>query len=463
MSGGLGISQRLTLGRKQGAAWAAAVLLTGSAFSATQIEPGIMGSKDITTNAGRIYLSAASAGNNTGGTLWCGWIKGTGATLVANSGLSAGALVVSVDGGAYANAADVSFTYTLFSGLADAEHFVVIKIGASHGFDVYLNRTGNILNVTGSGTYVMMPRDWVYPGVTDALGVAAGMTRANETNYAPARSKRSIYTNLSNVGSARIRGNFQKLIIASNGNSGFAEVWVSVDGAAPTKYALPLTPGVGGYCYELTGLSGVHTYAVWTNLSGIIFSAAGDGAHVDIGSKRQIHQFGDSITTGNTGNVQGEVDIFRIAAAMGYAALTAGVNGQTIEQLDTALDTYLAALTVTSDDVAILASGRNNYGAWVEATDTAYSSLITKLVNKGYGKIICRGLLPDANRTLTYAAENGYIQALVTAAANVNVVFLAGSGCPAFGSGDNVHPNASGYATIAAYFDPLYRTILGLT
>lgn len=450
--------------------WAPSLKLLGAGHTATEIEPGIIGSKNITSNANRIYMAAASAGNNTGGTLWCGWINGTAATLVANASVAAGAIVVSVDGGAFANASVAGITYTLFTGLSDTEHYVVIRIGAAFGNDnVYWNRlAGDILTITGSDPYIIMPDDWVWPGVTDALSVAAGMTKANETNYLPARSKRNIYStpsDVSNVGAARIRGNFTKLVVASNGKSGFSDVYVSVDGGAPTKYTLPLTPGVGGYAHQITGLSGTHTYTVWTNLDGIIFSAAGDGPHVDVGSKAQIHQFGDSITNGGSAvpTVLGEIDVLRVAAAMGYAGMTAGIGGQTVEALDTALVTYLAALTVTADDVAIVAAGRNNAGAsWTGATDTAYASVISKLVAKGYGKIICRGILPDANRASTYPTENGYIEDAVTAAANADVVFCDVSTCPAFGSGDNVHPNAAGYATIAAYVEPLYRTILGL-
>lgn len=461
MSGGLGISQRLTLGRKQSAAWAAAVLLTGSAFSATQIAPGLVGSYDTVRNASRIYLATQTA-TDSGGCLWCGWIKGTGATLVAPSSASAGGLVVSIDGGAYANAADSSFTYTLFTGLEDVEHYVVIKTGASS--DIYLNKAGgNILNITGASPYVVLPRDWVYPGVADALGVAAGMTKANVANHTPARTKRGIYSTVSNISAARIRGNFQRLVVASNGASGFTDIWLSIDGAAPTKHTLSITPGIGGYAHQITGLSGLHTYTAWTNLTGCVFSIAGDGAHVDIGSKRQIHQFGDSTSTGSTGNHQGEVEIFRIGASCGYAALTAAINGQTVEGLDAALDTYLAALTVTAADVAVLAVGRNNLGgSWLASTDTALASCITKLINKGYGKIICRGVLPTGTRSSLYPTESGKIQTAVTAAADAKVVFCDISGTPAHDTVDGVHPNAAGYATIAAHLEPLYRTILGL-
>ena len=52
----------------------------------------------------------------------------------------------------------------------------------------------------------------------------------------------------------------------------------------------------------------------------------------------------------------------------------------------------------------------------------------------------------------------------VSAAADAKVVFCDVSSCPTFTTqaSDNTHPDATGYATIAAFVEPLYRTILGL-
>lgn len=443
------------------AGWTPAVKLLGTAFSAAQIAPGFIGSYDLLRNADRNYLATNTA-TDSGGCLWSGWVKGTGATLAARASGSPNTLFVSVDGGAYVVAADSSFVHTLFSGLSDAEHYVCIRSGSTS--DIYLDETaGNIFNITGgANTYLRMPRDWVYPGVPSSLSVAAGMTKANVANHTPTRTKRGIYSTVSNISAARVRGNFRSLIVASNGTNGFSEVWLSTDGAAPVKYTLPLTPGVGGHAYEITGLSGLHTYTAWTNVVGCVFSVAGDAAHVDIGSKRQIHQFGDSLTNGNT--VPGEVEILRMGASMGYAPLTAGISGQNIQELDAAMDTYLAALTVTSDDVAVMAVGRNNIGgAWMAATDTALASCITKLLTKGYGKIICRGVLPTANHSTTYPTESGKIQTAVTNAANAAVVFCDVSACPTFTTVDGTHMDAAGYATVAAFLEPLYRALLGLS
>lgn len=453
----------------QRAPWVPAAFVRGAAITAVQMEPGLMGSKNTALNANRIYLAAATGGDNTGGSLWCGFIKGTAATLLANSSSSAGAIVVSVDGGAYANAADSSFTYTLFTGLPDVEHYVVIKIGAAFGQDnVYLNKLGSptILNITGSNPYLRMATDWVHTGVTNALSVASGMTVANVANYTPNRSKRGVYTGVSNIGSARIRGDFRTIFVASNGPAGLSSVYISKDGGTPVKHTLPLTPGTGGYIHAIKGLSGLHTYNVWTNVSGIIFGAAGDSPHVDIGAKRQMHQFGDSTTNGSTGGNEGESEVLRTAAALGFAGTTIGVHGQAIDGptgLDVALDTYLPALTVTSDDVAVLAVGRNNLSTnWTGATDTALASCISKLVAKGYGKIICRSVLPTGTRSSLYPTESGKIQTAVTNAANPNVVFCDISGLPVHSTVDGTHPDAAGYGVIVAYTIPLYRTILGL-
>lgn len=462
--------------RRQGAsgpAWAPSVTLTGAAFTAAQLEPGIPGGKNPITNANRIYMAASNGSSLPGGTFWVGRIKATEAKLVVDSSSPPNAIWVSIDNGAFSVASNVGTLYTLFTGLSDAEHTICLRTGTAHGIDnIYFNKAGgNIMTLQGTDTYVTMPAsaDWVYPGVTNALGVAAGMTVANTANYTPNRSMTGIYAGVSNVGAAKIRGPFKRIWVGRNSTGEvFTKIYVSKNGAAPTTVAIT-DPGTGGLCVEVGGLDGsVATYYVWTNKpkTGGLFCVAGDAAHVDCGTKYQMHQFGDSITYGGGGApVPGEVDVLRVAAAMGYVGLTAGIAGHTIAQLETALTSYLAALTVTANDVAIVTIGRNNTGgAFDGAETTSYTNIINALVTKGYGKIICRGILPSGNHSTEWTAENGSIASIVTGIGNANVVFCDVSGLGTYGTqaSDNVHPDTSGYATIAAYLEPLYRTILGL-
>lgn len=478
MSGGLGISSRLALGRRGSAAapWVASVLLTGAAFTAAQLEPGVPGGKNPISNANRIYLAASNGSSLPGGSFWVGIIKATEAKLIVdnNSATYPNAVLVSIDNGAFVAAANTGHEYTLFTGLADTEHQVCIRTGTAWGIDnLYLNKAGgNIMNLLGTDTYVRMPNsgDWVYPGVTNSLAVCAGMTEANTANYTPSRTKTGAgYTGSSDNGTAKIRGQFKGIWVGHNGNNEkFTKVWISVDGAAPTATTIT-DPGTGGQCVYVGGLddTAVHTYYCWTDKpkSTGMMCVAGDGPHVDCGSKAMIFQPGDSITYGGGPvPVPGAVDLHRIAAALGFVSLTAGIPGHTVEQIDTEVAAYLPDLTVTSSDVAILAAGRNNTGAlWTGATTTAYQSLISQLVAKGFGKVICKGLLPAGDRSTLWPTENATIAGIVAGVGNPNVVFLDVSGCPAYSTqGDNVHPDTAGYATVGDYEFSLVQAILGL-
>lgn len=467
-------------GRVAATPWTPSVHLDGTTFSATQILPGLAGAYDKTTNVNRYYLAASSGGSLPGGSLWSGVIKGTGATLAINrvGGGFTNAVWVSIDGGAFTNIAESpgggnpKGYFPLFSGLADTEHYVVVRFGTAYGTDVlfFALADSNSLVLAGTSTYVEMCNQWVYAGVSNALARCDGMTVASQANFTPARSKQNIYatpTLTSNISSARIRGPFKSIQVASTGADGFTAVYVSKNGAAPTKTTIT-DPGTGGTTVRITGLDGaVATYTVWTDHTDCsMFAVSGDADHVDIGTKKSIHQFGDSITYGGgPAAVLGESDILRVAASMGYTAVTAGIPGHTLAQIETALTTYLAALTVTSNDVAIVAAGRNNTGGAFDAAETtSYTNIINALVTKGYGKIICRGILPSGTHSTTWPDENGSISSIVTGIGNANVVFcdVSGLGTYTTQASDGTHPDAAGYATIAAYVEPLYRTILGL-
>lgn len=460
----------------QGAAaetpWEASIHIDGTTITTNQLLPGLAGAYDAATNVNRVYMAATSTTTLAGGSLWSAVINGSAATLKASRGSGAvtNAIFVSVDGAAFtaitASGTNPTFDFPLFSGLSDAEHYVVFRIGGAFGIDqMYLDKTlSDALTITGASPYIEMCNQWVYPSVSNALAVASGMTVAMTANFTPNRSKQNVLVGTSNIGAARIRGKFRSIQVANTG-AGFTKIFVSKNGAAPTTYT---TTDIGANTYRVTGLTEeTATYAVWTNnVDCSVFAVSGDADHVDCGNKYQLHQFGDSITYGGgSAPVLGNVDVLSVAASMGYVPLTAGVGGSTIAQLETAITTYLAALTVTANDVAILAIGRNNTGGAFDAAETtSYTNIINALVTKGYGKIICRGILPSGTHSTTWPDENGSISSIVAGIGNANVVFcdVSGLGTYTTQASDTTHPDAAGYATIAAYVEPLYRTILGL-
>lgn len=465
--------------KKTSPPFAPSIHITGSTFSTAQVLPGLPGGRDDATHPTRTYMAASSTANLVGGSLWSATIRGTGAAItLGNTASPANAVLVSVDGGAFAPAAysgtNPLYTYTLFTGLSDTVHHVVFRIGLAWGTTaVYFDKTlTSALQVTAGKTepYVEICNQWCYAGVPNDLSLVSGMVKNSAANYTPAKTKQSIFPGVSNISSARIRGKFTSLRVAVTGSDGLTAVYVSKNGAAPIKYAVT-DPGVGGTVVMIAGFEPTTaTYTIWCNhLEQAMFAVSGDGDHVDIGAKQSLHQFGDSITWGgSSAPVFGEVDTLRVAAAMGYAACTAGVGGHSIAQCKTALDTYLPALSVSSADVAVLAIGRNNVSSDTEAflaeEIADYISCIDKLVAKGYGKVICRGVIPRGDLTIMFTQANADIANIVSGYGNAAVVFCGMAGVPAYSTqaNDKTHPDAAGYGVVANYVEARYRTILGV-
>ncbi len=432
-------------------------------YTGAQIQAGFGGSLSTTQVAGRISGSASK-------TAWVGIITGTEAKLTSyqNSGTTAtdGQIVVSVDGGAFTNAVRVGAVFTLFTGLAHGPHTVVWRYGSAFGDTGNVPVSTTALSVTGQPPSLVIPTSaYIQPNAEGSLSVATGRTTANSANFAP----QLLVASVANIASVRLRGAFTRLFVAKNASN----VWISKNGAAPTLYG-PITEAnvpVNGVI--VSGLGGdVATYNVWPGDQGAsgtsgVLAVAGDAALQDIGGKRRLIQFGDSITEGgNIGTtLRGYVEVFQVAAALSFAGGTCAIGGYTIAQLDTLLTTTLPQMTVTSNDVAILAIGRNNVGGAFDAAEIAsYQSCISKLLAAGFGKVLCRGILPSGDRASLWAAENGSISSIVSGLANPNVIFIDTSACPTYTtvSNDKTHPDAAGYVVIGDFVRPLYATALGL-
>ena len=176
-----------------------------------------------------------------------------------------------------------------------------------------------------------------------------------------------------------------------------------------------------------------------------------------------MDQYGDSITFGSgPGATQSDVDTMRVAAALGFTGSTHGISGHTIAMAKTLLDNVLPRKTVTSADVAIIALGENDLPT-IDATDKAnYSDCIDKLLAKGCGKILCRGILPGWDGTAPKTAANAELQSVVTSKANPNVIWVPTSTWLGYGTDDGLHPNSAGYGVLASFAIPAYTAALGL-
>lgn len=428
-------------------------------FTADEFKVGYAGILNTVTNPARIYGAS-------GRTLWVGYITGTEAILTAshNSGTQDAMLEISIDGAAFAVSASRSGTsYTLYTGLTDAKRLVAIRYAAAYGTGGYIASSGNVLTVNGDAPAMEPFAHWVQLRDGDVKSIYSAMTEAAPANFEPPYvSARSTGTNGSNVAAIKIRGAFNELVAVGNTEA----VYVSKNGAAPTKYSRGDAQTSAIYAFRVNGLGGdLATYYVWNagnpSVTLAQFSVSGDVEHVDCVIKRRLDQYGDSITDGQSGGgLRGGVDTMYVAAAMGFIGSTNGVAGLTVPNCQTLIDTAVAARVISADDVAVLAIGRNN-SSDMAAVATEYESCIDKLLAAGYGTVICRGIIPGASTVWT--AANAVIQGIVEAKSDPRIVYVNPDGWTGIEYVDTTHPTPAGYLTLAAYALPAYIDVLGLS
>ena len=428
-------------------------------LTSAQYVLGLTGSTSTTKNAARVYGRAAMS-------IWAGVITGTEAKITANS--DAGTLdqliSVAIDGGEFSHAAHVGSLYTLFTGQPQASRFVEIRYGSAFGNGPYILSTGNVLQVTGQPPSVAPITDWTQLGVDSSTSFSNSPLVANVATYTPQISagKGTYGSAIANI---KLRGAFNNLYVAINGD--LRKVGVSKDGQAPTFYSVATESNKPLRVMKIPCDGTLATYYVWDDGNGRSggghFSVAGDATRQDVGLQRRMDQYGDSITYGTgPGATPADVDTMPAAAALGFVGSTYGIGGYTIAQCIGLLDTILPVKTVTANDVAILTIGRNNIPTITTQDELDYATCIDKLLAKGYGKVICRGVLPLPNGTDGFLTENAALQAVMVAKANPKLVWVPTDTWIGWGSTDSVHPTAAGYVTIKNFAIPAYTTALGL-
>lgn len=429
-------------------------------LTSAQYSIGLAGSISTTKNAARIYGRASLS-------IWSGIITGTEAKITASSG--AGSLpeliAVAIDGGPFVNAPNTGSLYTLFTGLPHASRFVEIRYGAAFGDAPYILSSGNVLQVTGQPPSIAPVTNWANIGADSSTSFSNASLAANLPTYTPQLSAGKGNTYGSAIANIKIKGAFNSLSVLING--GLRKVGVSKNGHAPTFYQVDEESNNPVRVMRIPCDGSLSTYYVWDDGNwrngGGHFAVAGDATRQDVGLQRRMDQYGDSITFGTgPGATPADVETMPVAASLGMVGSTNGIGGYTIAQCISLLDTVLPTKTVTSSDVAILAIGRNNVPTLTAQDEIDYATCINKLLAKGYGKVICRGILPMPNGVTTFPSANASLQAVVAAQANPNVIWVPTDTWTGYGSQDGTHPTATGYLTLAGFAAPAYTTALGL-
>lgn len=428
-------------------------------FTSAQFAAGFSGSISTTKNAARIYAYGAL-------TLWCGWITGTEAKLTSPSdyGDNAGSMQVSVDGSDFITAPNSASVYTLFTGLPHATRFVQVRWVVQMGDAPYIASSGNVLSVTGQPPSLVTASNWVQAGSNSSLGLYSAGVTPNIAGFTPPLQAQSNTTNGSNVGSVKLRGAFTKLVATAH------RIGVSKNGGTPTFYSITPEQDMPPEAIVVPCDGSVSTYNVWdtgnSHEYGGHFAVSGNSTLLDIGVMRKLDQYGDSVTYGaGPGATSVNTETMAVAASLGFVGSTNGVNGQTVTGGKTMIGIVLPLKTVTSNDVAILALGGNSASGGIDSTEQAdYGLCIDQLLAKGYGKVLCRGILPlvDTNANILVAAANATLKSVMDAKANAKLVWIDTSTWTGYETQDGVHPTATGYLTLAGYAAPAYTTALGL-
>lgn len=428
-------------------------------FTSAQFADGFTGPISTTKNAARVYFRVQT-------TLWSGWITGTEAkwTMTSEYGDFDGAVQVAVDGGSFAGAARAGSVHTLFTGLPQASHFVEIRIADGLGDVAYMASSGNVLTVTGVNPALTTLTNKIQVGADSALGLYSGSVIANSATYTPPLQAPAGQTYGSNIGSVKIKGAFTKMVVSFQGAR---KVGVSQNGGDPTFYSLADEANTPCRALVIPCDGSTSTYNVWDSgnvfNTGGIFAVAVDSAFLDIGTRRRIDQYGDSVTFGSGPNATSvDTETMRVAAKLGFVGSTNGISGETVSAGKALLDAVLPGRTVTSNDVAILALGGNNASNGIDSTEQAdYSACIDKLLAKGYGKVLCRGILPvpDPPTQALVPTANASLKAVMDAKADPRLIWIDTSTWTGWETIDGIHPTSNGYATLAGYAYTAYAAL----
>jgi hypothetical protein len=461
-------------------------------FTYADVANGFFGPK---VNYGwNIYLLTLSGWPVSG---WMGTIKGASASIILNG--NGDTICVSVDGqqAVVINPSPNNYLErVIFSGLEDREHSVVIGPGPTSYFFNLDNHGYDLISVSGRSPSITTPSAMIVAGDFQADTVQGGSYESynqggmTQTGTTPATliARDSENGQAGGCSTIRFTTAATKMMVTSD----FYALFVSIDGEPLTRYgsqktdqyfgntdnlnATPFMPYASdGYTtigpffsnysasWVISLPPGTHTYNVWGSGFPASYNPFAIGLDAPVltlsNTAKRLDQFGDSLTAGLFSTSMGEVETMQVAAHYGYAGSTYGLSGETIQQCDARMTLLLPLLNVNSNDVAIIAEGRNGADSTnpLSGSDiTAYTSIINKLLAKGYGKVLCRGIIPEPG--FTWAGNNASIAAIVSGMADSRVIYIDTSAWSWTFVG--THPGDHGYSEWTALATASYNGIL---
>lgn len=370
-------------------------------------------------------------------------ITGTKATarLYQNgSNQNSGMIQVSIDGGQWEAAGDaVDNAYVLFSGLSDEPHDVFLRWHPAYGNSGTVPKGGDDwLSVEGNSPSALLMEGVESVAQLDIL--STGSTENNSPGYLPENwAYDSRYpTRVCFISEA---SNFY---VVKAGES--SPIYVSVNGAP--AFQVSDSGDINTRVSVFTGDGNRNSYHVWSHSS--ILSVGADSTLIKFGTR--LDQFGDSISYGGGAtNPRADTDVNFVAINFGMLGGVYAVSGWKVNDLLVNLPGILANTTVSEGDVAILAIGRNDVSTLVSdlTVRSEYNQIINLLINKGYSKILCRGIFGEVSSS--YSEQNSVLESEVLSFSNPNIIWIDVSSWTSIERPDNVHPNATGYQEIAAY------------
>lgn len=366
---------------------------------------------------------------------------------------------VSVDGAEYTFAPNTAGEHTLFDGLSDIEHDVTFRQAEGFGLNNgWIVKDGNYcIEVNGasptietlSNKYTLHSPTLVSSGITKAVG----NTAFNTEFYRDRLAGQNVST--SNV---MFKTSATEILVCfhmySKANT---YLFYTVDGGDINSVAVDESKIV-----RLQS-SGEHTFNMW---AGAKVGGSGQSDIVSIQASSELEkvgarldQFGDSITEGVTTSSNVHVEIHQVAAHFGRLGQTYGRSGIQVDGLLAALPSYNISNLLHADDIALLTVGRNSLTIHTDTSiQNDYRQTITELLELGYKKVLCRGILPEINDS--FAVQSEKIKSIVNAYNDNRVSYIDVSTWLDIDTSDGVHPSPTGYQQMSNYAKVAYDKYL---